>query len=146
MLYWIWIQCLFLKFLSFFLLAKFGSTVWNSPNRLYIWIYVITVLMFIFSKYLPFNFSGKFGFKILLKLSQKIATLGACQNSNSKWSKFVFWNSGTPITNTRIQSMYSSQTEVRLWRSDLQYTRHSFRLIMQSYINFQRNSVKVIEL
>ena len=26
----------FLKFLSFFLLAKFGPTIWNSPNRLYL--------------------------------------------------------------------------------------------------------------
>ena len=41
--------------------------------------------------------------------------------------------------------MYSSETEVRPLWSDLQYTRHSSRLIMKSYILFQVNSVNVIE-
>ena len=35
--------------------------------------------MFIFSQCSPFNFSDKFGLKILLQLSQKIATLVACR-------------------------------------------------------------------
>ena len=34
-----------------------------------------TALMFIFSQWSPFNFSGKFDFKILLKLSQKLLHL-----------------------------------------------------------------------
>ena len=55
-----------LKFLSFFLLAEFGPKIW-------------TFLMFVSSKWSPFNFYGKFGLKILLKLFQKIATLFACQ-------------------------------------------------------------------
>ena len=38
----------------------------------------MTVLMFIFSKYSPFNFSDTFGLKILLQLSQKTATIAAC--------------------------------------------------------------------
>ena len=58
----------FLKFLSFFLSAKFGPTTWNSPFR-----------FFFFSKCLPFNFSGKLDLKTLLQLSQKIATVVACQ-------------------------------------------------------------------
>ena len=41
--------------------------------------------------------------------------------------------------------MYSSETEVRPLWSDLQYTRHSSRLIMKPYILFQVNSVNVIE-
>ena len=36
-----------------------------------------TVLMFIFSQCSLFNFAGKFGLKILLNLSQEIATLVA---------------------------------------------------------------------
>ena len=83
----------FLKFLSFFLLVKFGPTIWNSPSRLQfgIGIYMTAVLMFIFSQCLPFNFSGKFGLKISLKLSQKIATLVACQIFRfPKQSRFVF--------------------------------------------------------
>ena len=56
----------FLKLLSFFLLAKFGPTIWNSPNRLQfgLGIYVTTILMFIFSLRSPINFSGKLGLKI----------------------------------------------------------------------------------
>ena len=49
------------------------------------------VLMFIFSQCLPFNFSGKYGLKLLLKLSQKIATLIACGMFHfPKSSDFVF--------------------------------------------------------
>ena len=40
---------------------------------------MITVLILIFSKCSPLNFSGKSGLKILLKLSKKIATIVACQ-------------------------------------------------------------------
>ena len=40
-------------------------------------LYLIAVLMFIFSKCLPFNFSGKFGLKMLLQLSQNIAAIVA---------------------------------------------------------------------
>ena len=64
-----------------------------------------TVLMFIFSQCLPFIFSEKFHLKMLLKLSQKIATLVACQIfCFPKWFEFVFWNSGTRITNTSVRS------------------------------------------
>ena len=64
-----------------------------------------TVLMFIFSQCSPFIFSDKFYLKMLLKLSQKIATLVACQIfCFPEWSEFVFWNSGTRITNTRVQN------------------------------------------
>ena len=97
----------FLKFVSFFLLAKFSPTIWNSPNRLQfgIWIYMTTVLMSIFPQCSPFNFSDNFGLSMLLILSQKIVTLVACRIfCFPKWFKFVFWNLGTRITNTRIQS------------------------------------------
>lgn len=40
-------------------------------------LYVIAVLMFIFPKCSPFNFSGKFGLKMLLLLSQNIAAIVA---------------------------------------------------------------------
>ena len=97
----------FLKFLSFFFLAKFSPTIRNSPDRLSfgIGVYMTTVLMFSFSQCSPFIYSGKFCLKMLLKLSQKTATLVACQIfCFPKWSEFVFWNSGPRITNTRVRS------------------------------------------
>ena len=61
--------------------------------------------MFIFSQCSSFIFSGKSSLKMPLKFSQKIATLVAGQISCfPKWSEFVFWNSGTLITNTRVRS------------------------------------------
>ena len=71
----------FLTFLSFFILAKSGPTIWNSPNRLKfgIGIYMTVVLMFIFSQCSRLNFLGKFGLKLLIKLFQKIATFVACR-------------------------------------------------------------------
>ena len=64
-----------------------------------------TVLMFIFSQCSPFNFSGIFGLKMLLKLSQNIATVVACRIfCFPKGSEFIFRNSDTRITNTRIRS------------------------------------------
>ena len=70
-----------------------------------------TVLMFIFSQCLPFIFSEKFHLKMLLKLSQKIAALVACQIfCFPEWSEFVFWNSGTRITNTRVQNYVREET------------------------------------
>ena len=64
-----------------------------------------TVLMFTFSQCSPFIFSGKFCLKMLLKLSQKIATLVACRIfCFPKWFEIVFWNSSTRITNTRVRS------------------------------------------
>ena len=74
---------------------------------------------------------GEFCRKILLQLSQKIATIVAWEIFHfTTWSELVFWNLGTPIANTSIHSMYSSQTGIRPLRSELQYTRHSLRLII----------------
>ena len=87
----------FLKFLSFFFLAKFGPTIWNFQNRLQfgIGIYMTTVLMFIFPQCSPFNFEGNFGLNRLLILSQKIATLVAC-------GIFVFLNDLNSFAETRV--------------------------------------------
>ena len=70
-----------------------------------------TVLMFIFSQCSPFIFSDKFCLKMLLKLSQNIAKLVACQIfCFPEWSEFVFWNSGIRITNTRVQNYVCEET------------------------------------
>ena len=66
-----------------------------------------TVLMFIFSQCSQFIFPGKFYLKMLLKFSQKIATLVVCRIfCFPKWSEFVFWNSGTRIANTRLRRYF----------------------------------------
>ena len=56
---------------------------------------MITVLILFFSKCSPLNFSGKSGLKILLKLSEKIAAIVACQF-------FVFLNGPNSFSETRI--------------------------------------------
>ena len=70
---------------------------------------MIMVLMLIFSKCSPFSLSGKFGLKILLQLPQKIVAIAACRIfCFPKWFEFVFWNSYTRITNTRVHSFILS--------------------------------------
>ena len=95
-------------------------------------LYVITISMFVFSKYSPLNFSIKFGPKISLPLSQKIARIVTCQIfSFPKWSEFVFWDSFVDNKDKKTFNLYSSQSE-------LQYTRHSFKLVMH-HIYFYLN-------
>ena len=138
-------QCLFLIIAIILYFGQIWFQNLEFSKQTVIWhrnilLYVTAIWMFLFSKCLPF----KFGLKVLLQLSQKIATIVACRIF--RFPKFIFWNSGTWITSTRIHSMYSTQTEVRSRKGDYQYTCHSFRLIMKSCILFQRNSVMVIDL
>ena len=125
---WLWIQRLFLKI---FIALSFGQVCSHNlefSKQTLVWHRDICDYDFdiYFFKIFAIQFSGKFDLKISLKLSPKIAPLFACQVfCFPKWSEFVFWNSSTQITNTRMQSIYSSQTKLRSWRS-----------------NFQRNSVK----
>ena len=77
-------------------------------------LYVITISMFVFPKYSPLNFSIKFGPKISLHLSQKIARIVTCQIfSLPKWSEFVFWGSFADNKDKKTFNLYSSQSELQ---------------------------------
>ena len=95
----------------------------------------MTVLMFIFSKCSSFNFFGQVW-------SQNVATTVSKDCYNCCMPNFLFAKitrirflklRPLDLTNARIHSMYSSKTEVRPWRNDLKYNRHSSRLTIQSY-------------
>ena len=49
-------------------------------------------------------------------------------------------------SNNKTCALYSLKIEIRPWKGYLQYTCHSIRLIMKSYILFQRILVMIIDL
>ena len=83
------IQCLFLKIAMILSSGQiwFHNLEFSKETAIWhrnIFLYVIVVLMFVFSKCSLF----RFGLKFLLKLSQKVATIVACRIS--RFPKFVF--------------------------------------------------------